>query len=44
MVSISGSGQVSSINQVDIKPKASGDVAYVEVKNGRSFIKINLAL
>lgn len=32
---ISGSGQVSSLNQVDIKPKVSGDVLSVAVKNGQ---------
>lgn len=32
--SISGSGQVSVSNQVDLKAKASGDVVYVGVKNG----------
>lgn len=31
--SVSGSGQVSALNQVDIKPKASGDIIYVGVKN-----------
>lgn len=35
IVSISGSGQVSASNQMDIKPKVSGDVAYVGVKNGQ---------
>jgi HlyD family secretion protein len=35
VVSISGSGQVSASNQIDIKPKASGDVIYVGVKNGQ---------
>jgi HlyD family secretion protein len=35
IVSISGSGQVSVSNQVDIKPKASGDIVYVGVKNGQ---------
>lgn len=35
IVSVSGSGQVSASNQVDIKPKVSGDVAYVGVKNGQ---------
>jgi len=34
-VSVSGSGQVSASNQVDIKPKVSGDVVYVGVKNGQ---------
>lgn len=35
IVSISGSGQVSASNQLDIKPKVSGDVVYVGVKNGQ---------
>ncbi|MFH0852660.1 MAG: efflux RND transporter periplasmic adaptor subunit [bacterium] len=33
--SISGSGQVSASNQIDIKPKASGDVTFVGVTNGQ---------
>ena len=35
IVSISGSGQVSVSNQVDIKPKVSGSVVYVGVQNGQ---------
>lgn len=35
VASISGSGQVSASNQVDLKPKASGDVVYVGVQNGQ---------
>ena len=35
IVSLSGSGQVSVSNHVDIKPKASGDIVYVGVKNGQ---------
>lgn len=34
IVSTSGTGQVSTSNQVDIKPKASGDVTWVGVKAG----------
>lgn len=34
-VSVSGSGQVSTSNQMDVKPKASGDVVVVPVKNGQ---------
>ena len=34
-VSVSGTGQVSVSNQVDIKPEASGQVTYVGVKNGQ---------
>jgi HlyD family secretion protein len=33
--SISGSGQVSVSNQVDIKPKTSGDIVYMAVKDGQ---------
>jgi len=36
IVSVSGSGQVSSLDQVDIKPKVSGDVTFVGVENGQS--------
>ncbi len=35
ITSISGSGQVSASNQVDIKSKASGDIIYIGVKNGQ---------
>ncbi|MFH1129657.1 MAG: efflux RND transporter periplasmic adaptor subunit [Patescibacteria group bacterium] len=35
ITSISGSGQVSAMNQVDIKSKASGDVVYIGVKAGQ---------
>ncbi len=34
VVSITGSGQVSASNQVDVKAKTSGDVVYVGVKSG----------
>ncbi|MFA6257571.1 MAG: HlyD family efflux transporter periplasmic adaptor subunit [Candidatus Paceibacterota bacterium] len=37
--SISGSGQVSSSNQVDIKAKVSGDAIYIAVKNGQKVSK-----
>lgn len=33
IVSVSGSGQVSATNQVDIKAKASGDIIYLANKN-----------
>ncbi len=33
VTSISGSGQVSSLDQIDVKPKISGDVVYIGVKN-----------
>jgi len=32
--SISGSGQVSVSEQIDIKPKASGDIIYLNIKQG----------
>lgn len=35
IISILGSGQVSTSNQVDIKPKVSGDAIYIGVKNGQ---------
>lgn len=35
ITSVSGTGQVSASNQVEIKPKVSGDVIYVGVKNGQ---------
>ncbi|MEQ1500044.1 MAG: efflux RND transporter periplasmic adaptor subunit [Parcubacteria group bacterium] len=34
VASVSASGQVSTVNQIDIKPKASGDVTWVGVKAG----------
>jgi len=36
VASISASGQVSASNQVEIQPKASGEVMYVGVKKGQS--------
>ncbi len=35
IVSVSGSGQVSVLNQVDLKAKTSGDIVYVGVKKGQ---------
>ena len=35
IISVSGTGQVSALDQVDIKPKASGDVVAVKIKNGQ---------
>lgn len=35
VTSITGSGQVSSFNQLDLKPKVSGDIVYVGVANGQ---------
>ena len=36
IVSVSGSGQVSASNQIDVKSKASGDILRIDVKNGDS--------
>jgi HlyD family secretion protein len=33
--SVSGSGQVSASNQIDIKPKVSGDIVSIKVKSGQ---------
>lgn len=35
IASVSGTGQVSSLNQIDIKAKVSGDVVYLAVQNGQ---------
>ena len=35
VVSVSGTGQVSSSNQIDIKPQVSGNIIYVGVKDGQ---------
>ena len=35
ILSISGTGQVSALNQVNIKPKVSGDIVAVSVVNGQ---------
>lgn len=35
VVSVAGTGQVSVSNQANIKPKASGDIIYIGVKNGQ---------
>src|ERR1043165_7580214 len=34
--SITGSGQVSASNQIDLKPKTSGDLVYLGVTEGQS--------
>lgn len=34
VISISGSGQVSASNQIDIKPKVSGEITWINVKPG----------
>ena len=36
ITALSGSGQVSALNQVDVKAKASGDVVYIGVVNGQA--------
>lgn len=36
IASVSGSGQVSAVSQVDIKPKVSGDVVYTAAENGEA--------
>jgi len=41
IVSVSGSGQVDSLNQIDVKPKGiSGDIASIKVKQGQT-VKVN---
>ncbi len=35
ITSITGSGQVSASNQVDLKPKVAGDIIYIGVQNGQ---------
>lgn len=44
IVSVSGTGQVSASNQVDIKAKASGDVIYIGAENGQQVVKGKLLL
>jgi len=39
IASVSGSGQVSSSNQVDIKSKVSGDAIYIAAQNGQKISK-----
>lgn len=47
IVSVSGSGQISSSNEIDLKPKVSGEVVYVgvkanqEVKSGTLIAQLN---
>lgn len=36
ITSISGSGQISASNQIDVKPKVSGDIIYLGVKTGQT--------
>ncbi len=42
VVSVSGSGQVSASNQLDLKPKVSGDVVFLGVKEGQEVKSGNL--
>lgn len=35
ITSVSGSGQVSALNQIDVKAQASGEIIYLGVKNGQ---------
>lgn len=35
ITSVSGSGQISASNQLDVKPKTSGDIISVAIKNGQ---------
>lgn len=39
VVSVSGSGQISSSDQIDIKAKVSGEAIYVGIKNGQEVKK-----
>lgn len=43
VVSVSGSGQISASNQIDIKPKVSGDITVVSVAQGQE-IKANILI
>lgn len=36
--SVSGTGQVSAVNEVNITPKTSGDLTYVGVQNGQNVV------
>ncbi len=36
VVSVAGSGQVSTSNQIDLKPKASGEITWINVSSGDS--------
>lgn len=42
VVSVDGSGQVAASNQIDLKPKVSGDITYVGVKAGQAVKKWDL--
>lgn len=39
ITSVSSSGQISASDEINIKPKASGDVVYVSIKNGQEVKK-----
>jgi multidrug resistance efflux pump len=39
IVSVSGSGQVLALDQIDIKPKVSGDLVYLNIKKGQEIKK-----
>jgi len=39
ITSVSGNGQVSAKNQIDVKPKVSGDITSVSVENGQEIKK-----
>lgn len=42
VVAVSGTGQVSALNQIDLKPKASGDLIKLAVVNGQKVKKGDL--
>ena len=44
IVSVTGTGQISASNQIDIKSKASGDVLYFNAQNGQEVKKGQLLL
>jgi macrolide-specific efflux system membrane fusion protein len=39
IISVSGTGQVSALNQIDLKTKVSGDLTYLNVKVGQEVQK-----
>lgn len=39
VVSVSGTGQVLSLNEVDVKSRASGDIIYLGMENGKAVLK-----
>ncbi len=44
IVSVDGSGQVSTSNEIEIKPKASGDISYIAATSGMEVKKGQLIL